>query len=60
MAEFPRKWILMDSRGRCTIPKHLLRALGIDMDTTENASLLVEAYPNLEKPTCLLVKKGNA
>jgi len=58
MEELPRKWVLVDNRGRCTLPKYLLKALGIDMDTIENASLLVEAYPALEKCTCLLVKKG--
>jgi len=58
MAELPRKWVLVDSRGRCTLPKYLLKAIGIDMDNIGNASLLVEAYPNLEKPSCLIVKKG--
>jgi len=58
MQAFPRKWILVDNRGRCTLPKYLLKALGMDMNNTENASLLVEAYPSLEECTCLLVKKG--
>ena len=58
MGELPRKWVLVDNRGRCTLPKYLLRALGIDMDEIENASLLVEAYPDLKKCTCLIVKKG--
>ena len=58
MGELSRKWVLVDNRGRCTIPKYLLRALGIDTDDIDNASLLVEAYPDLEKTTCLIVKKG--
>ena len=50
--------IVTDYLGRITVPKPLLDALGIDYNEASNAPLLVEAYPDLEKTTCLIVKKG--
>ncbi len=60
MGELPRKWITADNRGRCTLPKYMLKALGALKEDTDNVGLLVEAYPNLEKCTCLIVKKGTS
>lgn len=51
--------IITDHLGRITIPKPLLDTLGIDYRECSNAPFLVEAYPDLEKCTCLIIKKGN-
>ena len=58
MEDLPRKWITADSRGRCTLPKYMLEALGALKEDTDNVALLVEAFPDLENCTCLIVKKG--
>ena len=57
MTALPRKWTLVDKRGRITIPPYLWEALGIKREETENAPVVVEAYPNLENCTCLFIKK---
>lgn len=54
----PREWVVLDKRGRMTIPKRLLEALGLDRDKSPNMPLLIEAYPDLENTTCLFIKKG--
>jgi len=58
MVELPRRWVTMDDRGRVTLPKYLLEALGVDMDVAGNAVLLVEAVPSLENTKALMLKKG--
>jgi len=58
MEDLPRKWVLMDKRGRLTIPPYLIEALGLDRSTTENVPVIVEAYPTLEKCSCLFIKKA--
>ena len=50
--------VIIDHQGKITIPRPLLDTLGIDYKECSNAAFLVEAYPNLEKCTCLIVKKG--
>lgn len=54
----PREWVLMDKRGRITVPKRFLEALKMNRENSNNIPLLIEAYPNLENTTCLIVKKG--
>jgi len=58
MSELPRKWVTMDTRGRVTLPRYLLEALGVDMEEAGNAVLLVEAYPSLGETKALMLKKG--
>ncbi len=59
MEELPRKWVTVDNRGRVTLPKYLLEAIGVDMKDAGNAVLLVAAYPSLESAKSLIVKKGS-
>ena len=54
----PRRWVTVDNRGRVTLPKYLLEAIGVDMKDAGNAVLLVEAYPSLEDAKVLTLKKG--
>lgn len=58
MEELPRKWTLMDKRGRVTIPPYLIEALGLDRSRTGNVPVILEAYPTLEKCDCLFIKKA--
>ena len=58
MKQLPRKWVLLDERGRITVPKYLLEALGIEKNNTVNYPLIIEAHPNLEECTVLSIKKG--
>ena len=56
MSELPRKWIMMDDRGRITIPDYMRKALGLP-DEGE-FPLVIEASPSLEKCTTIFIKKG--
>lgn len=53
----PRKWVLMDGRGRITIPDYMREALGIPEDT-RNFPLIIEAYPSLTECKTLFIKRG--
>jgi len=55
--QLPRKWVLMDRKGRITIPAYMRRALGVPEDA-ENYPLLIEAYPSLEECKALFLKRG--
>lgn len=52
----PRKWVLIDKRGRITIPDYMRKALGVQEDA--DSPLLLEAYPSLEECKAIFIKKG--
>ena len=56
-SQLPRKWVLMDRKGRITIPAYMRKALGVPNDA-ENYPLIIEAYPSLEECKALFLKKG--
>jgi len=57
MSELPRKWVIMDERGRCTIPAFLIKAIGVEAQEG-GTPILFEAHPDLENTKFLSVKKG--
>ena len=57
MEKLPRKWVLMDKKGRVTIPQYLREAFGLP-DEVENIPLVIEAYPSLKECKTLFIKKG--
>ena len=56
MSNLPRKWVVMDKKGRITIPEYLRIAFGLPED--EDYPLIIEAYPSLEECKTLFIKKG--
>lgn len=57
-AKLPRQWVLMDDRGRLTVPGYMREALGLEVGKGGNAPVLIEVYPSLENCKALMLKKG--
>lgn len=60
-SKLPREWVIMDDRGRLTIPAHIRKALteGGDARVSIKAigtSVLVEAYPDLENCKSIILR----
>ena len=55
MNKLPRKRVIMDPRGRLTVPDYIREAFGIPKG--EDAFVLVEAYPSLEDCKTIIIKK---
>jgi bifunctional DNA-binding transcriptional regulator/antitoxin component of YhaV-PrlF toxin-antitoxin module len=55
MSNLPRKWILMDEKGRITIPDYMRKAFGLPEG--ENYPLIIEAYPSLNDCKTLFIKR---
>ena len=53
--DLPREPTLIDELGRLTLPKKFRIALGLPEG--QKYPIWIEAYPDLEKPTCLILKK---
>ena len=51
-SNLPRKWVIMDSKGRVTIPSRMRKKLGIDGE----GPLLLELYPP-DNPKKLIITK---
>ena len=58
IGKLPRKTILMDDRGRITVPDYMRKAMGMELRRGDSIPVTIEAYPNLEKCTALFIKKG--
>jgi len=56
MKHLKRKWIVMDEKGRVTIPDYMRDAFGLPKG--EDFPLIIEAYPSLEDCKTLFLKKG--
>jgi len=58
VSKLRREWVIMDDRGRLTIPAHLRKALLKSRESPEaiGSSVLVEAYPTLEDCKSLILK----
>lgn len=52
-SELPRKLIIMDERGRITIPDYMREKMGM----ANRCAVWVEMYPH-EDPKTLIIKKG--
>ena len=50
----PRKWVIMDPKGRITIPQYMREKLEMD----DSCPLLVELYPP-DKPDKLVITKSD-
>ena len=53
VSELPRKLIIMDERGRITVPDYMREKLGM----TSRCAVWVEMYPH-KGPKSLIIKKG--
>lgn len=53
--ELPRKWVLIDPRGRITIPSYMREALGIPSEG--NSPVLLEVVPSLENAKAIVIRK---
>lgn len=51
---FPRKVIIMDDRGRLTVPEYMRKELNLGPG---QCALMIELYP-YKKPKCLVIKKS--
>lgn len=52
--QLPRKVIIMDDRGRLTVPEYMRKKLNLGPG---QCALTIELYPN-EKPKGLVIKKS--
>lgn len=55
--KLPRKTVLMDDRGRITIPDYMREALKIDIPKGGSFPIEVEVVPNLENSKGLTLRK---
>ena len=55
--KLPRKTVLMDDRGRITVPDYMREAWKIDIPKGGSFPIEVEAYPNLEKIQSVILRK---
>jgi len=55
--KLPRKFVLMDDRGRITVPDYMREAWGVDIPKGGSFPIEVEAYPNLEKVKSIILRK---
>ena len=55
MSNLPRKPIIMDRKGRITIPQYMREKFGLPEG--EEYPLVIEAYPSLEDCKTLFIKK---
>ena len=55
MEKLPRKRVIMDRKGRLTIPDYMRRAFGLVPG--EDAFLTIEAFPSLEECKTIFIKR---
>ena len=55
LEKLPRKRVIMDRKGRLTIPDYMREAFGLTKG--EDAFLTIEAYPNLEECKTIFIKR---
>lgn len=55
MRKLPRKLVIMDPKGRITIPWYMREKWGLKKH--EEAALMLEVYPHLKNIKSIIIKK---